>query len=132
MVGLDLSAHVGYFENQFDGFTDTSGFIFGTARAQFGDVGGRAELFDLVPSYGLLWKAYIAGTVDQRFDYSSNMNIPVQAALPSGDLLTAQAAKTFGGTELGITASGPVAGLSASRASMRQAPIPPSPAAPPI
>ncbi len=106
IVGLDLSAHVGYFESQFDGFSDTSGFIFGTARAQFGDVGGRAELFDLVPSYGLAWKAYVAGTVDQRFDYSSNMNIPVQAALPSGDLLTAQAAKTFGGAELGIEASG--------------------------
>jgi hypothetical protein len=107
MVGLDLSAHVGYVENRNDAFTDTADFTFGTGRTEFGDVGGRAELFDQLPRYGLMWKAYIAGTVDQHFSYSSSMNIPIQAAVPSGDLVTAQAAKTFGGAELGLSARGP-------------------------
>jgi len=106
IVGLDLSAHVGYFANQSDGFTDSSGFMFGTGRTEFGDVGGRAELFELVRSYGLVWKPYVAGTVDQLFGYSTSVNIPSQAALASGDVVSLQEAKTFGGAELGLNASG--------------------------
>ena len=106
IVGLDLSAHLGYFANRSDAFTDSTAFSYGTGRTEFGDVGGRAELFELVRDHGLVWKPYVAGTVDQLFGYSSSLNIPSQAALASGDLVSLQEAKTFGGVELGLNASG--------------------------
>jgi hypothetical protein len=107
LVGLDLSGHLGYSENGTDGFTDTGGFIYGTAQVRAGDIGGRAELFALLPSNGLVWKPYIAGTVDQIFGFSGNLNIPSQAPLPGGDVVSLQPAQTFGGGELGLDARGP-------------------------
>jgi hypothetical protein len=106
-VGLDLSGHIGSFDNWGDGFADSSGFIFGTNEVRSGDIGGRAELFALVPGHGLLWRPYVAGTVDQLFGFSSTLNIPSQAALPGGDLVSLQAAQTFGGAQLGLDVLGP-------------------------
>jgi len=107
IVGLDLSGHIGYSENWSDGFTDSTGFIFGTAKLQSGDIGGRAELFALMPGNGLVWKPYVAGTVDQLFGFSSTITIPSQAALAAGDLISIQPARTFGGAELGVDGRGP-------------------------
>jgi len=106
LVGLDLSGHLGYFENRLDGFTDSTGFTFGTGQIRSGDIGGRAELFALMPGYGLVWKPYVAATVDQFFGLSTTMNIPSQVALPGGDLLSVQPARTFGGAELGVVGRG--------------------------
>jgi len=107
LVGLDLSGHLGYFENRLDGFTDSTGFTFGTGQIRSGDIGGRAELFALMPGNGLVWKPYVAGTVDQLFGFSSTLNIPSQAALAGGDLLSVLPARTFGGAELGVDGRGP-------------------------
>lgn len=106
LVGLDLSGHLGYFEDRLDGFTDSTGFTFGTGQTRSGDIGGRAELFALMPGNGLVWKPYVAGTVDQFFGLSTTVNIPSQVALAGGDLLSVQAARTFGGAELGVAARG--------------------------
>src|ERR1035438_10515895 len=76
-----------------DAFTDSTGFLFGTGQTQFGNFGGRAELFELVNGFGLVWKPYIAGTIDQLFSFSSTLNIPTQAGLPSGDLVSVQPAQ---------------------------------------
>jgi len=107
VVALDLSGHLGYSNQQVDGFTDSSGFVFGTDQTQYGDIGGRAKLFALVPNNGLVWMPYIAGTVDQGFGFSSTLNIPTQAALVGGDVLGLQEALTFWGTEFGIDVRGP-------------------------
>lgn len=107
IVGVDLSGHVGYFDSGSGGFADSSGFTFGTAQASSGDVGGRAKLFALMPGNGLLWVPYVSATVDQLFGFSSTLNIPSQAALPSGDLVNLELARTFAGAELGVDAHGP-------------------------
>jgi len=107
LVGLDLSGHLGDFENRLNGFTDSTGFTFGTGQIRSGDIGGRAELFALMPGNGLVWKPYVAGTVDQLFGFSSTLNIPSQAALAGGDLLSVLPARTFGGAELGVDGRGP-------------------------
>lgn len=106
LVGLDLSGHIGSFGNWTNGFTDSTGFIFGTDQTRSGDIGGRAELFALMPGNGLLWKPYVAGTVDQLFGFSGTLTIPNQAALPGGDLFSVQPAQTFGGAELGVVGYG--------------------------
>lgn len=101
-IGLDLSGHLGYFNDWDHGFTDSSGFTFGTERISYGDVGGRARLFAQVASYGLTWRPYIAATIDQRFGFSHTFNLPSQAALPTGDLVTFGQAQTFLGAQLGV------------------------------
>jgi hypothetical protein len=107
LVGLDLSGHIGSFGNWANGFTDSTGFIFGTDQVRSGDIGGRAELFALMPGNGLLWKPYVAGTVDQLFGFSSTLTIPSQVAQPGiTDVFNLQAARTFGGAELGVDARG--------------------------
>jgi hypothetical protein len=108
LVGLDLSGHIGSFGNWANGFTDSTGFIFGADQVRSGDIGGRAELFALMPGNGLLWKPYIAGTVDQLFGFSSALTIPSQVAQPGiTDVFSVQSARTFGGAALGVGARGP-------------------------
>jgi hypothetical protein len=106
VIGLDLSGHIGYTNNQSNGYTDSSGFTFGTGVTRTGVVGGRAELFELALSNDLLWKPYVAGTIDQLFGFSSAQDIPSQAAFAGGDTINLHTAKTFGGAELGVTAMG--------------------------
>jgi hypothetical protein len=106
-LGLDLSGHIGYSNQQLDGFTDTSGFVFGTDQTRFGDVGGSARLFAIMPNNGYVWMPYVSGTVDQQFGFSSTLNIPNQAAIVGGDVLSLQEAQTFWGTTLGVDVRGP-------------------------
>ncbi len=109
LVGLDLSGHIGYFEDRLNGFTDSTGFIFGTGQTRSGDIGGRAELFALtLQRNGVVWKPYVAGTVDQLSGSSSTLTIPSQVAQPGiTDVFSVQLARTFGGAELGVDARGP-------------------------
>jgi hypothetical protein len=50
---------------------------------------------------------YVAATIDQQFRFSSNLNIPNQAALPDGDVAYLQEAQTFYGGQLGLDVRGP-------------------------
>jgi len=61
-----------------------------------------------MPGYGLLRTPYVAGTVDQQFDYSNTLNIPNQAALIGGDAISLQEAQTFWGAQLGLDVRGPI------------------------
>ncbi len=106
IVALDLSGHIGYVDNRYDGFTDSSGFVYGTEEARYTDLGGRAKLLAIVPSNGFSWQPYVAGTLDQRLGFSHALIDPAQAALPTGDLVNFQEANTFWGTELGVDARG--------------------------
>jgi hypothetical protein len=102
VMGLDVSGHVGYRNEQANGFTDSNGVILGTDRVQYGDVGGRARLFALVPGNGLLWMPYISGTVDRQFGFSNTSVIPNQPAVLGGDVVFFQQANTFWGGDLGL------------------------------
>jgi hypothetical protein len=101
-VGLDLSGHVGYSNLQFDSFTDSSGFVYGTGTTHTGDAGARARLFAILPGNGWSWVPYVAATIDQEFDFSSSLNIPSQAALAGGDLISLTEAQTYLGAQLGL------------------------------
>jgi hypothetical protein len=107
VVALDLSGHVGYAENSSNSFTDTSGFTYGTGKSEQGDVGARARLVAYLPNNGLIWMPYVSVTVDQLFGVSNTLNIPNQTAMSSGDLISLQTAKTFGGADLGVDVRGP-------------------------
>ena len=107
LIGLDLSGRLAYNNQQLNGFTDSTGFIFGSDQTRYGDLGLRAKLFAYVPQNGWLWKPYVAGTVDQKFGFSSTLTIPNQAAFVGGDLVSLQQAKTFWGTQLGLDVKGP-------------------------
>jgi len=107
VVGLDLSGHLGYADSWIDGFTDTSGFTFGTMETRYGDIGGRAKLFASTTRNGLLWMPYVAGTVDRQFGFSSTLAIPAQAAIAGGDLVSFQPAQTFWGAQWGLDVRGP-------------------------
>lgn len=106
IVALDLSGHIGYVDNQFGSFTDSSGFVYGTEEAKYTDLGGRAKLLAIIPSNGIWWQPYVAATLDQRLGFSHTLFDPAQAALPTGDLVNFQEANTFWGTELGVDARG--------------------------
>jgi hypothetical protein len=108
---LDLSGHLGYRNEQADGFTDSSGFVFGTERVRYGVAGARATLFAPTPNGMLLWTPYVGARVDQRFGFSHTFFIPNQVASPA-DVFTLGEAKTFGGADLGLIVSDR-AGLSA-------------------
>jgi hypothetical protein len=101
-LGLDLSGHIGYFDNQIDGFTDSTGFAIGTGQTRYGDIGARAQLFQAIPGNGFVWVPYVAATIDRQFDFSSTLTIPNQAALPGGDLVSLTEAQTFWGAHLGL------------------------------
>jgi hypothetical protein len=105
-VGLDLSGHLGYFELQTGSFTDSSGFVFGTDKTKYGDIGARAKLFALLPYSGLTWEPYVAVTVDQQFGFSSVLNIPNQPTFVGGDVFSLQEAQTFWGGQWGLDVYG--------------------------
>jgi hypothetical protein len=107
VVGLDLSAHVGYATSTLDGLTDSTGFVVGSGQAHQADVGVRARLLALIPSGGVLWMPYVGAKIDQVFDYSNTVSVPAQTSLTTGDLVSIQMAKTFAGAEFGVDARSP-------------------------
>ena len=100
-VGLVVSAHLGYRNDQAGGFTDSVGFIYGNDTFKYGEVGGRARLFAVLPRGALTWMPYVAGTLDQRFGLSHDSFVP---GFAGGDVITFQNAKTFWGSDFGISA----------------------------
>jgi hypothetical protein len=101
-IAVDLSGHVGYANSVAQGFTDSSGFVFGDETAQGGEGGLRAKFFAEVPRNGVTWMPYITGTVDWRFDYSHVSYFPTQMALASGDAVNFSDATTFVGGQVGL------------------------------
>jgi hypothetical protein len=100
---LDLSAHGGYLSGLSNGFTDSTGFVFGSANVHFGDAGVSAKLQALVPAPGIVWKPYIEGTVDQWIGFKATQFIPAQGGI-AADTLSLNEATTFIGGRLGVAA----------------------------
>ena len=102
VIGLDLSGHLGYFNGRDGGFTDNTGFIYGTEQVHFGDAGLRAKLVAFVPRNGVLWQPYIAATADTQLGFSHTSYIPAQVALATGDVVSFSQATSFVGAQVGL------------------------------
>jgi hypothetical protein len=98
---LELSGHAGYVTGTSNGFTESTGFIWGNGNLQYGDLGIKAKLEGVIPANGVIWLPYVAGTVDQLVGYSNTLNIPTQAAI-AADTLTFNQATTVWGAEIGV------------------------------
>jgi opacity protein-like surface antigen len=99
---LDMSGHYIYRHESADGFTDTTGFTYGTQQLSYGDVGARARLTAVIPAgRGFAWMPFVGVTVDRQLGYSSTFDIPAQAALPA-DTTIFTPATTWWGAELGL------------------------------
>jgi hypothetical protein len=60
---LNLAGSVNYRDERDDGFTDTTGFIFGTERVSYTDLGAQAKLVAVVPSSGFAWMPFVGVSV---------------------------------------------------------------------
>ena len=94
---LDLSAHLGYSSDQANGFTDSTGFVWGAERLRFWDAGGTARLFETIPDGRLTWIPYVALKLDQQFGYSDALALPT-----IGNTVFYGSAQTFWGTQFGV------------------------------
>jgi len=104
-LNLDLNFHVGYVNDQINGFVDSTGFARGAEQIDYWDVGGIAKLYWVLSPWGrIAWSPFVAATIDQELGYSHSLDLPAQAALPGGDTFFYGSAQTFGGAELGIDA----------------------------
>jgi hypothetical protein len=115
-LGLDLSGHIGYVSSKAGAFTDSTGFIFGPDRLQFGDAGLKAKLIATVQNKGVVWMPYVAITGDRQFGYSDTLSIPDQVALAGGDLLRTSQALTTVGTQIGLDVRAPNGWIIGARA----------------
>ena len=102
-VKLDLRGYVGYTKEQADGYTDSVGFVWGAEQVRFWGYGGSATLYATVPCGSLMWKPFVAVTVDSMFDFKHTLDIPAQT-LAIADTVYYGSAQTFVGTRAGIEA----------------------------
>jgi hypothetical protein len=112
---LDASGHYIYTQQHEDGFSDSSGFSYGTQQLSYSDVGGRVRLVAVVPDHGFAWQPYIGATLDQEFGLSDTFSFPAQFGLPA-DTLIFSPSTTYWGAEAGlnlINAGGTKFGLGA-------------------
>jgi hypothetical protein len=98
---LDVSGHYAYRQEHEDGFTDNTGFVYGTQQLSYSDVGARARLIAVVPDRGFAWMPFVGATVDRDLGLRSTFDIPAQAVTPA-DTLIFSPSTTFWGTELGF------------------------------
>jgi opacity protein-like surface antigen len=98
---LDASAHYAYVREHQDGFTDNTGFVYGTQQLSYSDVGARARVIAVVPDRGFAWMPFIGATVDRQLGFSNTFDIPAQAVTPADTLIFAPS-NTFWGAELGL------------------------------
>jgi hypothetical protein len=102
---LDVSGHGGYFDDHADGYTDSVGNITGSEQYHFGFVGARADLFAVVPTNRLLWRPFVAVSVDQKLGFTHTLDIPAQGGLPA-DVLSYSEGQTTGAVYGGLRATG--------------------------
>lgn len=98
---LDLSGHYGYRHERDDGYTDSTGFAYGTEQLSYSDLGARARLIAVIPNYGWSWAPFVGLTVDRQFGFSHTFDIPAQAGLAADTYNFAQG-NTFWGVEGGL------------------------------
>jgi hypothetical protein len=99
---LTLAGSVNYRNEWNNGFTDTTGFMFGTEQVSFTDLGAQAKLVAVMPSRGFSWMPYVGVSVDRQLGFSHTFDIPTQAAT-TADTLFIDQSNTFWGVQTGLT-----------------------------
>jgi hypothetical protein len=113
-VFLNLAGSVTYLNDQNNGFTDTTGFVFGTEQVSYTDLGAKAKLVAVVPSSEFSWMPFVGVSVDRELGFNHTFDIPAQAATPADTLFISQS-DTFWGVQAGLNIlnrGGVTAGLS--------------------
>ena len=100
---VDLRGWLRYSGDQEGGFTDSTGFIWGTERFHTWDAGAQARLFATIPNGRLTWTPYVTASVDREFAYSDALAIPAQAG-QIADTIYFGSPQTFWGTQVGLFA----------------------------
>jgi hypothetical protein len=94
---LDVSGHFGYRRERDDGFTDSTGFVYGTEQLSYSYLGARARLMAVVPDRGFAWMPFVGVTVDRQLGFSHTFDFPTAA-----DTLSFAQDNTFWGVEAGL------------------------------
>lgn len=102
-VELDVSGHLDYNWAKADGFTDSSGFVWGDQNLRYWTAGAQAQLTWIIPTPQLTWRPFLAATVSSDFSYSNTVDIPAQTGALA-DTLFIGGPQTFGGARAGISA----------------------------
>lgn len=98
---LDASGHYLYRQQYEDGFTDSTGFAYGTQQLSYNDVGARLRLEAVVPDRGVAWMPFVGATFDQELGLNYTFGIPAQAVTPA-DTLIISPSTTWWGAETGL------------------------------
>ena len=98
---LDVSGYAGYASDWDSGYTDSTGFIYGTQQMKTGFVGAQARLYETWMQGDRTLTPFVSASVTQQFGYSDVLNIPTQAAA-AADTISYGSAQTFVGAKLGL------------------------------
>lgn len=98
---LDASGHYAYHWQHEGGFTDNTGFVYGTQQLSYSDLGARARLITVVSDRDFAWVPFVGATVDQRLGLNYTFDIPAQTVTPADTLIMAPST-TYWGAELGV------------------------------
>ena len=98
---LDVKGNLGYQKQWNNGFTDNTGFAYGTEQFSYTDLGGKVRLVAVVPSAGFSWMPYVGAGVDQLLGFSHTFEIPVQAATTADTIFFGQST-TFWTVQAGL------------------------------
>jgi hypothetical protein len=83
-------------------YDEVIGFVYGTEQLSYSDIGARARLLAVIPTYrSFSWMPYVGMTVDRRLGVNHTFDIPNQAAAIADTLNFAQS-NTFWGVEGGL------------------------------
>jgi hypothetical protein len=99
-VFLDLNGRLGYRNVRDDGFTDSSGFIYGTEQLSYWTLGARANLVAVIPSAlgRFSWMPYVGLTFDQQLGFRHTWDLP-----SASDTLDFSQGQTWWGVQGGLS-----------------------------
>jgi hypothetical protein len=96
-VFLDVSGNLGYRNEMDAGFTDTTGFAFGTEQYSYTDLGAKAKLVVVIPTSGYAWMPYFGVTIDQQLGFSHTLDVVTTA-----DTFNFGQSNTYWGLQAGV------------------------------
>jgi hypothetical protein len=99
---LDLNGGFGYFNMRDNGFTDTSGFIYGTEQLSYWTASARANLVAAIPTGRATWMPYVGVTFDQQLGFRHTFDIPNQVAAVA-DTFSFGQGRTWWGVQGGVS-----------------------------
>jgi hypothetical protein len=95
---VDVNGTLGYRNVREDGFTDTSGFVYGTEQLSYGTLGGEANLVAVIPSGRFAWMPYVGLTFAQQFGFRHTFDL-----VSATDTLNFAQGQTWWGVQTGLS-----------------------------